>query len=289
MQVLMKQSQNCIAHLMWNRGEGMSRQISLKQYVSFFRLRFSMGLQYRTAAVAGMVTQFVWGAMEIMVYNAFYKADASAFPMTFEAVTSYIWFQQAFLALFASWTYEDEIFTSISNGNVAYELCRPVRIYEMWFARGVALRLSRAALRCMPILLFAALLPEPYGLTLPNDKLSFVCFIPALILSLFVVVAFSNLIYVLTFFMVSSQGLRVFSISLMDFFTGAVIPIPFFPEGVRKIMEVLPFAAMQNVPLRIYSGDITNGQIPYAFGLQIFRLQRTRLMRVNWLILLFQN
>lgn len=245
---------------------------SLKQYFSFFKMRFLTGLQYRVAALAGMVTQFVWGAMELMVYSAFYRADAEAFPMSFEAMTAYIWFQQAFLALFASWMYEDEIFDSIKNGNIAYELCKPVKIYEMWFIRGISLRLSRAVLRCVPILVFASLLPKPYGFSLPENVTAFVWFCISLILGLLVVVAFCTLIYVLTFFMVSPQGLKILTISLMDFFTGAVIPLPFFPDNMRKIMEILPFAAMQNVPLRIYSGDITGNDVIKAIALQIFWL-----------------
>lgn len=74
----------------------------MKKYLSFFRLRFLMGLQYRTAALAGIVTQFAWGGMEILVYKAFYEADANAFPMSFSATASYIWMQQAFLAFFAA-------------------------------------------------------------------------------------------------------------------------------------------------------------------------------------------
>lgn len=62
----------------------------MKKYLSFFRMRFLMGLQYRAAAAAGVVTQFTWGFMELLVFRAFYQADASAFPMSFEAVASYI-------------------------------------------------------------------------------------------------------------------------------------------------------------------------------------------------------
>ena len=47
-------------------------------------MRFLMGLQYRAAAAAGVVTQFTWGFMELLVFRAFYQADASAFPMSFE-------------------------------------------------------------------------------------------------------------------------------------------------------------------------------------------------------------
>ena len=75
----------------------------MKKYLSFFRLRFTMGLQYRVAALAGMSTQLVWGLMGILAFKAFYDAAPENFPMTFEATASYIWLQQAFLALFAAW------------------------------------------------------------------------------------------------------------------------------------------------------------------------------------------
>ena len=120
----------------------------MKKYLSFFRMRFLMGLQYRAAAAAGVITQFTWGFMELLVFRAFYQADASAFPMSFEAVVSYIWLQQAFLALFMAWMMEPEIFSSIMDGNIAYEMCRPVHIYSMWFARSVANRVSKALLSC---------------------------------------------------------------------------------------------------------------------------------------------
>ena len=83
------------------------------------------------------------------MYRAFYRADAAAFPMSFEATASYIWLQQAFLAVFAAWMLESEIFDAIKNGGLAYELCRPIRIYNMWFARSAANRLSHTPLVAM--------------------------------------------------------------------------------------------------------------------------------------------
>lgn len=48
------------------------KEVPMRKYIAFFRLRFSMGLQYRAAALAGIVTQFVWGTMEILMFRAFY-------------------------------------------------------------------------------------------------------------------------------------------------------------------------------------------------------------------------
>ncbi len=241
----------------------------MKKYFAFFRLRFSMGLQYRAAALAGIVTQFAWGAMEILMFRAFYHTNASAFPMTFQATTAYVWMQQAFLALFMSWFMENEIFDSIVNGNVAYELCRPINIYHMWFARSLAHRLSRAFLRCMPILIVAALLPAPYGLMLPVSPFAFFMFVLTMMLGLAVIVAFCMLVYLTAFFTISAMGIRMVTVAAVDFFSGAIIPLPFFPSQMRKVLELLPFASMQNVPLRIYSGDLSGSLMYKAIFLQL--------------------
>ena len=139
----------------------------MRACLAFFRMRLQSGLQYRAAALAGIVTQFFWGGMEIGLYRAFYEGAPGKFPMAFSALVSYIWLRQAFLALLNTWTYENELFDAILSGNVAYELCRPCSLCGMWFARTLALRLSRAALRCGPILVLAALLPAPWRLSMP--------------------------------------------------------------------------------------------------------------------------
>ncbi|MCI8280598.1 MAG: ABC transporter permease [Lachnospiraceae bacterium] len=244
----------------------------MKKYISFFRLRFSMGLQYRTAALAGIATQFAWGALEVLAFRAFYETDPNSFPMSLSATCTYVWLQQAFLALFAAWLMDNELLESIINGNIAYELCRPVHIYDMWFSKSAANRISRAVLRSVPILLIAAFLPAPYGLSLPAGPGYFLLFLLTLLLGLAVTVSFCMLVHVLAFFTISPRGLQMIFVSAADFFSGGIIPLPFFPPKVQFVLELFPFASMQNVPLRIYSGSMTEPEIVKAFGLQIFWL-----------------
>ena len=244
----------------------------MMKYLSFFRLRFNAGLQYRAAALAGVATQFAWGGLAILAFRAFYQANAGAFPMTLRATCSYIWMQQAFLALFAAWIMENEIFENIRNGDVVYEMCRPIDVYNMWFARNLANRLSRAVLRCMPILFLAVLLPAPYGLMAPASVQAFFLFLLGMALGWFVMTAICMVVYMITFFTVSSDGVRMVAVSLADILTGSIIPLPFFPDKIRKVAELLPFAAGENVPLRIYSGDIAGKEAWLALGLQVFWL-----------------
>ena len=242
----------------------------MKKYISFFRIRFINGLQYRAAALAGVATQFAWGFLELLAFSAFYRADPSAFPMEFSQFSSYIWLQQAFWSFFVVWFFDGAIFDAITSGGVAYELARPMDLYNMWFVKGAAIRLSKALLRCVPVLIVAFLLPQPYWLTLPPDFISFLIFCLTMALGFVVVVAFGMLIYIATFYTLNSRGISMIASSLADIFTGALIPLPFLPDGIRTVFELTPFAAMQNIPLRVYSGNISGEELVWSVALQLF-------------------
>lgn len=240
------------------------------KYLSFFRMRFIAGLQYRSAAAAGIATQFAWGLLTLQMYKAFYRTSPEAFPMTMQALSTYIWLQQSLLALFMTWFLENDIFQAITDGGIAYELCRPANLYSMWFFRNMASRLSKAVLRCMPIIIFASLLPAPYGIRLPADMKAGLWFVITGLLGFIIVVAFCMLIYISTVFTYSPTGARLVAVSIVDFLAGGVIPLPFLPDRIRIIVELLPFASIQNVPFRVYSGDITGTQIYARACLQLF-------------------
>ena len=248
----------------------------MSTYLSLVKMRFINGLQYRAAALAGMVTQFAFGFGFISMYLAFYRTNPSAFPMELPQLVSYIWVQQAFIMLFMTWFFEGDIFSAITSGQIAYELARPMDLYNKWFCQCVASRLSKAILRCFPILIVAAVLPEPYRLIFPPDVLQFSLFILSSVLTLGVVVSFGMLIYITTFYTMSPLGVRIIAAVFADFMAGSIVPLPFFPDGFRQAAELLPFAAMQNMPLRIYSGNISGFDALLGIFLQIF-----------WLVVLF--
>ncbi|MCL2416084.1 MAG: ABC transporter permease, partial [Defluviitaleaceae bacterium] len=241
----------------------------MKKYLSIFRIKFVNTLQYRSAAIAGLTTQFAWGFMLNLGFIAFYRSDPTAFPMQLHETISYIWMQQAFLALYALWFWENDISASITEGNIAYDLVRPIGIYERWFCQSLASRLARAALRFIPILLVGVFLPQPLRLVLPSIT-QLLLFLTSTALALGVVVAFTMLMYISIFYTISSSGVRLITASLGDFLGGAIIPLPFFPAPWRQIAELLPTGSMMNVPLRIYSGNISGIDALSGMGLQIF-------------------
>jgi ABC-2 type transport system permease protein len=190
--------------------------------------------------------------------------------MTFSHTVSYIWLQQAFIALFFLWFYDNSIFESIETGSIAYELVRPMDLYSRWFSITAANRVSRTVLRCVPLLAVAFVLPHPFRLVFGGGPAQLGLFAISMALSLGVVLSFSMLIYISAFYTLNSNGVRLIVAVASDFMSGGYIPLPFMPDAVRVVLEVLPFGSMQNMPLLIFSGYLYGEALMRGLALQVF-------------------
>lgn len=241
-------------------------------YLSMFRIRFINSLQYRIVVLGAIITRFAWGFIEILAYLMLYRSGNAAFSMELSQTISYIWLQQTLIVLFSVVFSDEEIYSSIGNGTIAYELVRPVDLYGRWFCQSAANRLAFTILNCLPALLISLIVPEPYRLSLPLSVGQFLLFILSTLLALGVVVAFAMLMYILLFYMMSQRGIKIIVTALTTFLSGGIIPLPFFPEEVLAVVKLLPFASMQNMPLLIFSGNIVGEDAIKGIAFQVFWL-----------------
>lgn len=240
----------------------------MKPYISALRVRFLNGLQYRAAALGGLATQFFWGVMAVFIYQAFYVSGGQPQTLSFSQLVTYIWLQQAFLALIMLYDWDYELFDMITSGSISYELCRPCNLYGFWYVKLLSKRLSSATLRFSPIIIVAFLLPAPYKLSLPHSPVSFLLFITTMLLGLLLLVAISMIIYISVFKTMSPVGSMAFIGILGEFFSGMTIPIPLMPEWLQKVCYMMPFRWTADLPLRIYSGSIGVNEAVISIGVQ---------------------
>ena len=243
----------------------------MKQYISFFKLKFTVGLQYRAAAIAGFCTQLFFGLVSIMVYIAFYgSGDAVDTDITLKQLITYMWLNQAFFSLIYIWHRDNEILNMIKNGDVSYELCRPQNLYLMWYIRILSSKLSSVTLRCIPLIIIVLLLPKPYNLSLPYSINSLIIFIFVLILSSLLVTGLVALFYVLTFYTTDGKGVMSMYSSIAEILSGQIVPIPLFPKILKGIASLLPFAYISDFAFRIYCGNIVGIEIWKGIIIQMF-------------------
>jgi len=245
---------------------------AMRPYLAIFRIRLIAGMQYRAAAWAGVATQFFWGAIQLLVFRAFYASSSAAAPMSMDQLADLVWLRQAFVALVMLWSMDIELLELIASGNVAYELARPLSLYSFWFSRVLAFRIARTVLRCFPIFIAAFLLPGSWGFHLPPDIQAFVLFVPSLILAAFLASALSMIICLVTFVSLNPSGARLLVGVIGEFLMGAVIPIPFMPPLLQRITALLPFRYISDFPFRVYSGHIAGTEALLGLAAQLFWL-----------------
>lgn len=242
----------------------------IRIYLSYFKIKFLNEIQYKTAAIAGASTQFVWAGMYIMLYTAFLK-DGSASDFSVRQMATYIWLQQAFFAFFNIWNVDKEIEEQCRLGDIATELVKPISLYSIWHAKSLARKTAMVTLRALPILIFA-IMPflRQYQLMAPKSALALVVSIITMILSVLVMLSFIMTMYGVILKTVTSDGIKTMFGLVMDFASGGLIPIPFMPEFLINILKFTPFYYMQNVTFNIYNGYISSaGEIIKILILQV--------------------
>ena len=196
----------------------------MRAYFTYFKLKFISGLQYRSAAWAGIATQFFFGFVYIMVYVAFYESGGTNLPMSLPDVVTYLWLNQSLLALVNQFTRDQELFKLIRDGGLAYELARPKNLYFMWYFKVIGQRLSGVLLRFIPLVVVTSLLPAPLHLGLPCSFVHFLLFFFSLFLGTLLVTALTVFYPIVALKTMNEKGFVNLIITMADILSGIVVP-----------------------------------------------------------------
>lgn len=224
-------------------------------YLRYFKVQMASCLQYKVSAIAGLVTQFFWGSLHVIIYKAFYS-HTNISSINLKDLVTYVWLNQAFFALIYIRVRDNEILFSIKTGSVAYELCRPYDIYNWWYIKLIAKKYATALLRFLPIIVVSLMLPVPYKLSLPKSVASFLLFLITLILGTLLLIAIIMIIQSITFFTYNERGISQIIFLALELLSGFALPLPLMPNIIGKISYYLPFRFIGDLPFRVYSGNI---------------------------------
>ena len=223
----------------------------MRSYLSAFRLRRKMELQYRGAMIGGIICQVVFGLILIALYRALYAGKPQALPL--DHVVTYVWLQQAFFRmLLAS---DPDLLDKIRTGSIAYDLCRPLNLYGFYYARIMAQKITGSLMRAIPMLVFAGLLPAGWGISLPASVPGLLLSLASLLLGLLCVSALENITMAFTMRTLDPRGVQAMLNLLMMTLSGNILPLTLFPDSWQKVITLLPYAQLLDAPIRLYTGD----------------------------------
>lgn len=227
----------------------------MSTFRSMLKTALRQQLQYRSAMLAGMLTQLVFAFIYIMVYIAYYTySPGAAQGMTLAQAVSYTWINQACLQMM-SLSGLNEVQEMMRDGRIAFELARPADLHGMWLSRALAVRLAPFALNAPLTIAIGLVMPQEMRLVFALE------YLPVGLLSLGLSVLLSAAMTVLMtatcFWTIDGNGINRLLPMVATVCSGNLLPLAFYPAGVRAVLRALPFAAIADAPMRILVGACT--------------------------------
>ena len=222
----------------------------LSPYWQLARRNFQRYTTYRGATFAGVFTNTVFGFFRAYVLLALYRHRTSVGGLNAVDVVTYTFVTQGLLAATAVFG-QAEISDRIRSGDIVSDLFRPLHFQSYWACRDLGRALFQVIFRGIPPFLIGALV---FRLRLPADGWVGVEFAVSLVLAIEVSFAYGLLVSMTGFWLIDTRGPTQLAMFTMQFFSGAIVPVSFFPGALHTVADALPFSSIIQLPVEAFLG-----------------------------------
>lgn len=246
------------------------REASIKSYFPFARGTFQSLLSYRLNfflyVFGELVTVFVTYYLWLAVYNNSGAQTLNGFSLP--DMFTYIFMCQVALN-FVNNDASYEVASEVREGSIAMNLIRPIRYRVVILFRILGEIVYNVSFVGLPIMLIVCGVSYfSYGIA--PRMLSIVGFFVSAILG-FLVNFYFNFIFGLSAFYISNVwGMNMLKGAIVNFLSGALIPIHFFPGWAQDILAFMPFNSLIYTPVMIFLGKYQGQEVITALLVQVF-------------------
>jgi ABC-2 type transport system permease protein len=238
----------------------------MRIYIELARLAFQQQFAYRAATLAGLFTNAVWGVMLASVYlGLFASRPDGASVEGFDAgqTITYVWIGQGLIMPVFIWGWW-EIIATIRTGAVVTDMLKPTDYFTYWLSRDMGRAAAHVLLRLVPTLLIGSVL---FDLVYPDSIARGVGFVLSIPFAVLVSFCFRFMMNLWGFWVLDHRGIAGFATVFVGVLSGHLLPIAWYPDPVRDVINVLPFRAIVMTPVEIWLGQVS---VIEGLALQLF-------------------
>ena len=206
---------------------------------------------YRAATFAGIVTNTVFGFILSYVLLAVFRQrpDIDGFDAV-DAVT-FTFVVQGLLMVVGIFGTDYEQAERVKTGEVALDLSRPYDYQGWWAAVAYGKALFYCWARGIPPFVVGALALD---VRLPDQPWVWPAFLASVVLAVGVAFGWGFLLQLSAFWIVDVRGPNQIGWVAAHFLSGMFVPLFLFPDGAERVVRVLPFASMMQLPAEVFLG-----------------------------------
>jgi len=255
----------------------------MKAFIKLISITMQQKMYYRVGFLLNLTAPLILLGSQLLLWGAIYRGTDTLGSMSRPDMYSYMLLAFMINSLL-TWSSENELSREIRSGAVVARRMRPVPFLWQSLAGMCGNLVLQAAVNvalvAVGFLFFGRYLTTPSLVSLPPFLLSLAL---GVLLRMMLVSFFS----LLCFFTTGYLGLTWTRTALMEFFSGALIPVALFPGWLMTISYCTPFPLMLQAPVAIFLGQPLPMPLWSTFALQIgwtlvfFALHETLYHRVR--------
>jgi ABC-2 type transport system permease protein len=220
--------------------------MKLRPYAMITRNSVMANLAYRAHFFFFMIGTAIYVAVSYFLWKAIYAGGGSIGGLSFEQAYLTIGISMSLYGLLQSWT-EWYMHNTVTEGDLIRFLCKPLDYPSQLLFDVLGSTSINLVAITLPSMAIAYALS---GARLPSVS-SVLLFAAAVVLGFLINFFIDFLVGLSVFVTHSIWGIATAKEVTVLFLSGAVVPLAFFPDRIRVVLEWLPFQAIYYTPVRL--------------------------------------
>jgi ABC-2 type transport system permease protein len=232
-------------------------------YAEFTRITFLKMLAYRLRYYTGVISYLIFVAGNTFLFRAIYAAapaGASLGGYDRDSIVTYLALAWIGRSLVFN-NIDRELGALVAEGDIAQTLTKPYDFQAATYFGAAGELLFRLVLFTIPI---SVVVFPLFGVAAPASASAGAAAAISFVLAFLVSTGLNFVVGTFALRLKSILGLVRAKIVLSEFLTGALVPLSFFPDTARRLVEASPFPAVGYVPVTIWMGKRTGTDLASA-------------------------
>lgn len=228
----------------------------MRIYIEIIKNTIQANIAYRINVLLSIISKFLILLVQIYIWQALIsgtdKIATGTQTINLRDMITYV-IISAGLSIFMEQSVISKMDSKIKSGEIAMELIKPFSFKGYQFSEMFATSLYRTFIEFIPLLVVSMVI---FGFYFPNVNY-FLLFVIATGNGIVINFLIAYIFGLVGFWYISIGHLNSLLFTLIRLFSGAIVPLWFFPKSLYLISLVLPFKYMYFVPISVYLGKLS--------------------------------
>ena len=245
----------------------------IRTYRPFTRAGMLESVAYRANFFCFLIGEIMSCFIMFFVWKAVFASSNGETFMGFTMEDMVVYLFITFLTGYL--TYSDgtyAIASEIRDGSIAMRMIKPCSFDMCFLFQELGHKIINVLFIFAPLVIGV----EAYRWAITGacqfDIVNFLLYVVSLVLAYMISFYFNVSYGFMAFYLKNLWGADILKECIINFLSGATIPLAFMPQALAKVLNFLPFSSLSYTPVMIYMGMYSGQEIAVKILMQVFWL-----------------